>query len=381
MKEVVIIDAVRTPIGKANGFFRNVYSDELGVAVVKALLKRNPFDHNLIEDVIFGCVMQQEEQGFNVARQILLGSGLPVHISATTTNRLCGSSLQAINQATQAIIAGIGDIYIAGGLEHMTHIPMGKDLNFNPKLFKYFSKGMINMGITAELLSVKYDIPRDRQDIFAFNSHMKASSAQKNAKFKTEIIPVYGHLEDDTRSLIEKDQGVREDTSIESLAKLMPAFNPKGTITAGNASQISDGASALLVMSMDKAKELNLKPIAKLISMATAGVDPSLFGIGPVYSTEKALKRANLSLKDIDVIELNEAFAVQALTVVKELNIDENKLNLNGGAIALGHPLGCSGARITTTLLHIMQDRKLSLGLSTMCIGLGQGITTIFESL
>jgi len=385
MKEVVVIDAVRTPLGKANkktGIYRDVRSDDLAAIVVEALLKRNPFDAKEIEDVIFGCALQREEQGHNVARQIVLKAGLPVEVSATTVNRLCGSSLQAINQATQAIMTGCGDIMIAGGMEHMTHVPMEEGVDFNPKLFKYYSKATINMGITAELLTVKNNISRKEQDEFSVLSHEKTAAAHHGGRFKKEMIPVYGRLEDGKRSLIDRDQGFRENTTAEILGHLDPIFNPKGgTITAGNSSQISDGASALLLMSSDKAKELGFKPMAKIRSMATAGVSPSLFGLGPISATTKALKRANLTLNDIDAIELNEAFAVQSLAVIDGLKMDINKVNLNGGAIALGHPLGCSGARISTTLLHIMQDKKLSLGLATLCIGLGQGIATVFEAM
>ncbi|GMT49105.1 MAG: 3-ketoacyl-CoA thiolase [bacterium] len=382
MKEVVIIDAVRTPIGKAKGIFDTVRADELGIAAVQGLLDRNPFDLSLIEDVVFGCVMQQEEQGFNVARQISLQVGIPVEASAATVNRLCGSSLQALNQSVQAIIAGCGDVYIVGGVEHMGHIPMAKGIDFNPKLFKHFSKGSVHMGPSAELLSVKYGISRGEQDAFALRSHQKAVSAQKEGRFKDEIISLYSHLADGTRVLVDKDQGIREDTSLEALARLSTPFQPDGgTVTAGNASQISDGASAMLVMSLERAKDLGMKPMAKVLGMATAGVAPSMFGMGPIESTKKALKRSGLSLSDIEVIEINEAFAAQALTDIQQLNLDEAKVNMNGGAIALGHPLGCSGARISTTLLHIMKDKKLSIGLATMCIGLGQGITTLFESM
>ena len=385
MKEVVIIDAVRTPIGKGNnknGYFRNTRSDELGAFVVQALLKRNQFDPSLIEDIIFGCAMQQEEQGHNIARQIALYAGLPVEISAATVNRLCGSSLQALHQATQSIMTGNGDIFIVGGVEHMGHLPIETGFNFNPKLFKHYSKAMVSMGITTEFLAMKYGISRESQDEFAVNSHIKALSATKNGSFDNEIVSVYARSEDGKKIIISKDQGPREDTTIEALAKLDPAFNPKGgTITAGNSSQISDGASAVLLMSIDKAKELNLKPLVRVRAMATAGVDPSLFGIGPVHATNKALKRAGLSLTDIDVIELNEAFAAQSLAVIQDLKLDESKLNLNGGAIALGHPLGCSGTRITATLINIMQQKKANLGLATMCIGMGQGIATIFEAI
>jgi len=385
MKEVVIVDAVRTPIGRGNlknGIYRDTYADELGKTALTRLLKRNPFDVSLIDDIIFGCVKQEEEQGFNVARQILLLSGLPVELSAMTVNRLCGSGLEAVNHAALSIMAGYGDIFIAGGVEHMAHIPMGQGLNFNPKLFKHFSKDMISMGPTAELLSQKYSITREQQDEFSVRSHQNASRARDAGDFMDEIAPCYGRDSDGMRQLYSDDQGIRSDTSLDSLLNLKPAFlKTGGTITAGNSSQISDGASALLVMSRERCREQGFEPMARVRSMATAGVDPSLFGIGPVPAIQKALKLANLTLSDINAIELNEAFAVQALAVIKELNIDPEIVNMNGGAIALGHPLGCTGARISTTLLHLMRRKKLSLGISTMCIGLGQGIATIFEAL
>ncbi len=385
MKEVVIVDAIRTPIGKGNlntGYYRDTRTDELAAHLIQELLKRNPIDPKDVEDVIMGCVMQQEENGLNVARQIALLSGLPVDISAQTVNRLCGSSLQALHSAVQSIISNCGDVYIVGGIEHMTHLPMDKGFNPNPKLFKDYSKATFNMGITTEFLTMKYGISRMEQDEFSFKSHQKAVKAIKNGSFKDEIISQCVRSEDGTLMVTDIDQGPREDTSIEALSKLKPAFNPQGgSVTAGNSSQISDGASIMLVMSLEKAKEYNLKPLAKVKAMATAGVDPSLFGIGPVFATQKALKRANLTLNDIQAIELNEAFAAQSIAVIRDLKIDQSRLNLNGGAIALGHPLGCSGSRIATTLLHIMQRNKLNLGLATMCIGMGQGIATIFESM
>ena len=384
MKEVVIIDALRTPIGKGNmknGYYRDSRSDDLAATVVKSLLEPVLFDHRLIEDVIFGCAMQQDEQGLNVARQVALLAGVPIESSAVSVNRLCGSSMQALHQATQAIIANCGDIFIIGGLEHMAHIPMESMFNPNPKLFKEYSKAVFSMGISTEFLTIKHGISRKVQDEFALASHQKAVAATKKGWFKQEIVPVRARLDDGNWDVVSVDQGPREDTTLEALNALNPAFNPQGgSITAGNSSQISDGASAMLVMSMDKAKELKLKPIARVKAMAVAGVDPSVFGIGPVPATKKALQRAGLSVDDIDVFELNEAFAGQSLAVMKELGIDESKVNLNGGAIALGHPLGCSGARITTTLIHIMRRKKLNLGVATMCIGMGQGIATVIEA-
>ncbi len=384
MNEAVIVDAVRTPIGKGNiqtGIYRDTFADVLGAYSVKGILERNMLDPRIIDDIIIGCVKQQEEQGFNIARQIALQAGIPIEIPSMTINRVCGSGLEAINLAALSIMAGYGDVYIAGGVEHMGHIPMDKDLSFNPSLFKHFSKDIINMGRTAELLTVKYNISREEQDEFAYYSHQKSIAAQQKCLFDTEIIPCYGRNERGIKSLIKQDQGVREDCTITSLKNLSPVFKIDGTITAGNASQISDGSSCLLVMSLKKSQELKMKPIVKVKSIAVSGVEPSMFGIGSVKAIEKILNKCSLSLKDIDVFEINEAFAVQVLAVIKELNIPIEKINLHGGAIALGHPLGCSGARITTTLLNIMRNNNYKRGIATMCIGLGQGIATLFELL
>jgi acetyl-CoA acyltransferase len=383
MKHAVVVDAVRTPIGRSHkekGWFRNVRSDDMAVAVVRALVDRTGIDPEVIEDVVLGNTQQQGEQGFDVARSVSLMAGLPMHTGGTTVNRLCGSSLQALNQATHAIMAGFEDVQIVGGLEHMLHIPMDKDLNLNPKLFQRTSKGALMMGVTAEFLAQTQGISREEQDAFALRSHQRAAAAQAEGMFADEMIPIWGHDEAGERFLVDRDQCVRPDATMESLAALKPAFMPgMGTVTAGNSSPLNDGASALLIMSEESAKELGLKPMAKIIATAVVGVDPAVMGTGPVPATQKVLKRAGMSLKDIDLIELNEAFAAQALACVRMLGIDEEKLNVRGGAIAIGHPLGASGARISTTLLHAMKDRGATLGLATMCIGVGQGIATIFE--
>ena len=383
MKTPVIIDAVRTPIGRAHkerGVFRDVRSDDLAVSVVRALVERSGIDPHEIEDVVLGNTQQQGEQGFDVARAVALMAGLPVEAGGATVNRLCGSSLQAINQAAHAVLAGSEDAQIVGGLEHMHHIPMDAGLDINPKLFQRTSRGALHMGYTAEFLAQTQGIDREAQDAFALASHQKAARAQAAGEFRREIIPIWGKDEAGLRVLVEADQCVRPDTSAEALAALKPAFMPGiGTVTAGNSSPLNDGAAALLLMSAEKAAELQFKPLVRVRATAIAGLHPCVMGTGPVPATHKALKRAGLTLADIDLIELNEAFAAQALACAQMLDIDQNKLNVRGGAIAIGHPLGASGARIATTLIHAMIDRDATLGLATMCIGVGQGIATIFE--
>ncbi len=383
MKNAVVVDCVRTPIGRAHaerGWFRDVRSDDLAVDVIKALIERTGIDPESIEDVVLGNTQQQGEQGFNVARNVAVMAGLPSHTGGATINRLCGSSLQALNQATHAIMAGFEDVQIVGGLEHMHHIPMDKDIDVNPKMFHRTSKAALMMGITAEFLAQTRGISREAQDEFALRSHQLAAAAHDNEKIKKEIIPVYGREEDGGRFLATSDQCVRADTSLEALAALKPAFMPgMGTVTAGNSSPLNDGAAAMLVMSEKSAEALGLEPMARVISSAVVGVDPCVMGTGPVPATQKALERAGLTLDDIDVVELNEAFAAQALACIQMLNLDLEKVNVRGGAIAIGHPLGASGARIATTLLHNMRDRGSRYGLATMCIGVGQGIATIFE--
>lgn len=383
MTEAVIVDAVRTPIGRAHkdkGLFRNVRSDDLAASVVEALVARSGIDPTAIEDVLLGNTQQQGEQGFNVARNVALLAGLPTTAAGATINRLCGSSLQAIAQASHSVIAGGEDVQIVGGLEHMLHIPMDQDIDINPKLFHATSKGALNMGYTAEFLAQTQGISREEQDAFAVRSHHRAAAAQAGGKFKSQIIPVYGHDEAGRRVLAEADQCVRPDCSMEGLAALKPAFMPViGTVTAGNSSPLNDGAAALLLMSRERADELGLKPLVKVRATAVCGVDPAVMGTGPVPATQKVLKRAGLSLKDIGLIELNEAFAAQALTCIRMLKLDEEKVNVNGGALAIGHPLGASGARIATTLIHAMLERNVEIGLATMCIGVGQGIAVVFE--
>jgi acetyl-CoA acyltransferase len=388
MKNAVIIDCCRTPIGRAHpekGIFRDVRSDDLAVAVIRALVERSGIDPAAIEDVVLGNTQQTREQGMNVARTVGLMAGLPVEAGGATVNRLCGSSLQALAQASHSIAADAEDVQIVGGLEHMHHIPMDAGVDLNPKLFTRTSKGALMMGITAEFLAQTQGISREDQDQFALSSHLKATAAYNDGAngagaFAGELVPVWGRDEAGNRVLVERDQCVRADTSMEALASLKPAFMPgMGTVTAGNSSPLNDGAAALLVMSEDRAKSLGLTPIVKVRATAVAGVDPAVMGTGPVPATQKALKRAGLALGDIDLIELNEAFAAQAIACMRMLNMDESKVNVRGGAIAIGHPLGASGARIATTLIHAMRDRDAKLGLATMCIGVGQGIAVIFE--
>jgi acetyl-CoA acyltransferase len=383
MKTAVIIDAVRTPIGRAHkekGLFRDVRSDDLAVACVRALLARTGIDPGEIEDVLLGNTQQTGEQGLNVARAVALMAGLPVTTGGATVNRLCGSSLQALHQAAHSIAAGYEDVQIVGGLEHMHHLPMDFNLDLNAKLFQRTSKGALLMGVTAEFLAQTQGISRQDQDAFALRSHQNAAAAQVRGDFAREIVPVHGRDEEGNRFLATSDQCVRADTSREALAALEPAFMPKyGTVTAGNSSPLNDGAAALLVMSEDKARQLGLKPLARVIATAVAGVEPCVMGTGPVPAVHKALSRAGLKLQDMDLIELNEAFASQALACIRMLGLDEAKVNVRGGAIAIGHPLGASGARIAATLVHAMKDRKARYGLATMCIGMGQGIATVLE--
>jgi len=383
MKSAVIVDCTRTPVGRAHkerGYFRDVRSDDLAVACVRRLLERSGISPEDVDDVVLGCTQQTLEQGLNVARSVALMSGLAVRTGGTTVNRLCGSSLQALHQATHSILAGYEDVQIVGGLEHMQHLPMDFNYDINPKMYHRTSKGSMLMGVTAEFLAQTYDIPRAEQDQFALNSHQKAAKAQANGEFRREIVPVFGRDEDGNRVLLDRDQCIRTDSSLETLAALDPAFMPKvGTVTAGNSSPLNDGAAALLVMSDEKARSLGLKPVVRIRSTSIAGVDPCVMGTGPVPATEKALQRAGLKLKDVDLVEINEAFASQVISCVRMLKVDESRLNVRGGAIAIGHPLGASGARIATTLVNAMVDRNVNLGLATMCIGGGQGIATVFE--
>ncbi|MFZ9595756.1 MAG: acetyl-CoA C-acyltransferase FadA [Bdellovibrionia bacterium] len=385
MKDVVIVDAVRTPMGRSKGgMFRNVRAENLSAHVIQSLLDRNPnVPPAEVEDVIWGCVQQTLEQGFNIARFAALMTSLPHSVSAQTINRLCGSSMSALHTAALSIMGGMGDIFIVGGVEHMGHVPMTHGIDPDPTSSKYSAKAAGMMGLTAELLGKMHGITRQAQDEFAYRSHHKAHQATLEGRFSSEIVPTLGHDEAGALRSFDSDEVIRADASLEALAQLKPVFDPKnGTVTAGNSSAISDGASALLVLSSERAKSLGLQPLARIKAMATAGCDPSTMGYGPVPAVKKALKRAQMKIEDIDLFELNEAFAAQSLPVLKDLKLLEvmdQKVNLNGGAIALGHPLGCSGSRITGTLLHLMKSKNQSTGVATMCIGLGQGIATVFE--
>jgi acetyl-CoA acyltransferase len=384
-RDAVIVDYARSAMGRSkNGCFRNVRADDISAAIIRGLLARNPkFDPSTIDDMLWGCVMQREEQAFNIARNILLLAGLPHTIPAQTINRLCGSSMAALHIATANIRANLGDVYLIGGVEHMGHLPMYESVSINPLMGLSVAKAAGNMGMTAEYLALLHGINRQQMDEFSARSHQLAAQARSNGKFDREIIAVAGHNADGFPIMVDQDETIRPETTVETLAKLPPAFDPKnGQVTAGSSSQLSDGASVMLVMSVERAQSLGLTPIAKVVSMGLAGVDPSIMGYGPVPSTEKALKVANLTMDDIGILELNEAFAAQALPVLKDLKLLDkmnDKVNLHGGAIALGHPFGCSGVRITGSLLTVMQDKNVNLGVSTMCIGLGQGITTVLE--
>lgn len=383
--DVVIIDAVRSPMGKTkNGVFRHVRAENLSAELVKALFKRNPnVDPNDVEDLIWGCVNQTLEQGFNMARAVALLGGLPITSAAQTVNRLCGSSMSALHTAAQAIMTGQGDVFVVGGVEHMGHVSMMHGVDVNPALSKHMAKASMMMGVTAEMLGKMHGVSREAQDEFAVRSHRLAHEATVEGRFANEIVSLEGHDAEGNKILVEVDEVIRPETSMESLAGLKPVFMPKvGTVTAGTSSALSDGASAMLMMSAQKAQDLGLTPIARVRSMGVAGCDPAIMGYGPVPASKKALKRAGLTIADIEIAELNEAFAAQSIPVLKDLgllDVVDQKVNLNGGAIALGHPLGCSGTRISTTLLNVMREKDATLGLATMCIGMGQGIATVFE--
>ncbi len=386
-RDIVIVDGVRTAMAKAKkGAFRNVRAEELSAAVMRALLTRNPGAKAAeIEDIIWGCVNQTLEQSMNVARNAAILTDIPKSVPAQTVNRLCGSSMSALHIAGANIQAGLGDVYLVGGVEHMDHVPMTHGVDVNPSASKYAAKASMMMGLTAELLGKMHGISRQQQDEMGARSHRLAHEASVNGRFAKEIIGVEGHDAEGRRKLIVQDEVIRPETTVESLAELKPVFDPRnGTVTAGTSSALSVGASGMLMMSYEKAQALGLKPIAKVRSMGVAGCDPSIMGYGPVPASKKALKAAGLTIDDIDIVELNEAFAAQGLPVLKDLKLMDKmdeKVNLNGGAIALGHPLGCSGTRICTTLLNVMEQQDATLGLATMCIGMGQGVATIFERL
>jgi 3-oxoadipyl-CoA thiolase len=396
MQEAVILSAVRTPIGRYAGSLKDARPDDLAALVIAEAARRANIDPASIEDVLLGCANQAGEDNRNVARMALLLAGLPVEVAGQTINRLCGSGLQAINSAAQVIQTGSGDTFVAGGVESMTRAPfvLGKSdsafsrsMNLqdttlgwrfiNPRL-----AGMhhpYSMGETAENVAERTKVSRADQDTFALRSHQRAVAAQQAGRFKDEILPVSIPQKKGEATIVAVDEQPRADTTLEKLAALKPAFRKDGSVTAGNSSSINDGAAALVLMSLERARELGLRPRARIVASAVAGVDPAYMGLGPIPATRKVLQRAGLRIQDIDLVELNEAFAVQSLQCQRELEIDEEKLNVNGGAIALGHPLGCSGARLVVTLLHELERRGGRYGLATMCIGVGQGIATIIE--
>jgi len=381
MREAVIVDAVRTPIARAHpekGWFKNIRSDELGVIVIRELLNRTKIDPAQIEDVILGCATQSGEQAMNIARYIAIMAGLPFGIAAQTINRQCASGMTAVHSAAQAIMSGYGDVFIAGGIESMTHLPEGAGADLNPQRFEFVDRSSSSMGLTAENLAEMYNISREEQEKYALRSHQKAIAAQEEGRFRDEIVPVEVPLKKGGKK-VDSDQNPRSYTSLDIMAALEPITRPGGTITVATASAASDGAAALMLMSREKAKEMGLKPKVKVLSMAVAGVDPKLMGLGIIPATKKALERAKLTIADIDLAEINEAFAVVAMVAIRELGIDENKVNYNGGAVALGHPMGCSGARLVTTLTHEMVHRRAKYGLAAICVGMGQGAATILE--
>lgn len=385
MEKVVIVDAIRTPMGRSKGgAFRNLRAEDLSAHLMRGILSRNPaLEAAALDDIYWGCVQQTLEQGFNIARNASLLAEIPHSVPAVTVNRLCGSSMQALHDAARMIQTGDAHACLIGGVEHMGHVPMSHGVDFHPGLSRNVAKAAGMMGLTAEMLSRMHGISREMQDQFAARSHQRAWAATEAGHFKNEILATSGHDADGVLKRFDYDEVIRPETTVEGLAALKPAFDPvNGTVTAGSSSALSDGASAMLLMSETRAKELGLKIRAYVRSMAVVGCDPSIMGYGPVPASQLALKKAGLTAADIDLFEMNEAFAAQILPCIKDLGlmdkIDE-KINLNGGAIALGHPLGCSGTRISTTLLNLMERRDAQFGLATMCIGLGQGIATVIE--
>jgi len=390
MREVVIASSVRTPVGKAfKGTLRATRPDDLAAVAIRGALERVPqLDVREIEDVVLGCAMPEAEQGMNVARIASLRAGLPVETSAMTINRFCASGLQAIALAAERIAGGAAEVIVAGGTESMSMVPMGgHKVSANPWLVSNYPDAYLSMGLTAERLAKRYGITREQADEFSLRSHQKAIAAINARKFDDEVVPVpvsfttvNGSKPKRIDTVLKIDEGPRADTSIEALAGLKPAFHANGTVTAGNSSQMSDGAAAAVVMSADKARALGIKALARFVAFATAGYKPEEMGVGPVYAIPKALKLAGLKLSDIDVIELNEAFAAQTLSVIKEAELDLERVNPNGGAVSLGHPLGCTGAKLTATVIRELKRRRGRYGLVTMCVGGGMGAAGIFEN-
>jgi len=382
MPEAWIINAVRSPVAKGHaetGAFRNVRGDDLGALVLSGLVEKSGIDPTLVEDILWGCAKQYGEQGFNVARQSALIAGLPLQVCGVTINRNCGSSMDALHQATRAIWSGCSDVLIIGGVEHMQRVGWDVVPDIGPGMQKRHTPEAFHMGLVCEHLAKKYSISRQEQDSFALASHHKAAQATNRGWFDEEILPVWGHKATGELEKVTKDQTIRPGTTLEALAKLEPAFMKDGTITAGNASPYSVGSAGMLVMSDIKAKELGLKPMAKVRAMAIAGNEPILMGIGPVHAMRKLLSKCPVDIRDIGHIEVNEAFASQTISVIREMNWNTEMVNPLGGALALGHPLGATGARILTTMVHSMQRNNTRYGLASMCIGGGQGIATLLE--
>lgn len=382
MKTAVIVDAVRTPITRAHpekGWFRNIRSDELGVLVVRELVRRVGIDPAEIEDVIMGCATQCGEQAMNVARYITIMAGLPLKVGAQTVNRQCASGLAAVNTAAQAIMCGQGEAFIAGGIESMTHLPEGFGADLNPRRFDFVDPSAASMGLAAENLAEMFGVSRAEQEIFALRSHQKAVQAQGEGWFREEIVPVEIVEEDGSRRLVDSDQNPRPYTSLDLMAALEPIARPRGTITSATASFASDGAAAILLTSEEKARALGVKSVARIRSMAVAGVDPKITGFGTVAAARKALERAGLTARDLDIVEINEAFAVVAMVCQRELGLSDEQVNPNGGAVALGHPMGCTGAKLVTTLFHRMKRTGARFGLVTVGVGMGQGEATVLE--
>ncbi len=379
MKSAVIVDAVRTPTGKRGGKLSEHHAVDLGAIPLQALVERNDLDPSLVEDVIFGCVTQSGEQSFNVARNAALAAGYPEEVVGTTVDRMCGSGQQAAHFAAQGVMAGAYDVVIAGGVESMSRVPMGYNMQgpgspFGPKMSNRYANGLVPQGISAEMIADKWGLARERLDSIAFDSHQRAARATAEGRFESQIVAV-----ETPTGTMTRDEGIREDTSPEVLAGLKPAFKPDGRVTAGNSSQISDGSAAVLIMSEDKAEELGMEPMARFGGFALAGVDPVTMLTGPIPATSKVLDKAGLAMDDIDLFEVNEAFASVIGAWLDETGADWEKTNVNGGAIALGHPLGCSGAKLMTTLVHEMQRSGARRGLQTMCEGGGMANATLLE--
>ncbi|MGI9453846.1 MAG: acetyl-CoA C-acyltransferase [Pirellulales bacterium] len=379
----VVVSCCRTAIGRSDadhGVFREVRGDELAALVVAEAVARGRVPPECIEDVLVGVTQQRAELGGNVARTIAMLAGLPFTAAASTTNRLCGSSLQGLSQACHSIVAGAEDVHVVAGVEHMQRLPMNSQISFHPQAFSRSSRAVVSMGLTAEFLATSRGISRKSQEEYALESHRRATQAADTGFFRNEIIQCQGLDDNGVLVFVERDQSIRSDANLVAMGKLNPVFLPKlGSVTAATSAPLSDGAAAMVVMSEATARRHQLTPLVRVLSTAVVGVSPALMGMGPVHATHKVLHRSGLRLQDIEIVELNEAFAVQAIACIEELKLDYDRVNVCGGSLAIGHPLGASGARISTTLIHAMRDRQSRLGLATMCVGLGQGVAVIFE--